>query len=91
MTRNELVNRVESFIDKHGFSPVAVRMKADTNFGLDVQTYSLWLVGTSSADETLVMGVDTYYLERFRSRERAIESRGKLNRFMGSTGKRIAG
>ena len=91
MTRIELLNRVESFIDKHGFSPVAVRMKADTNFGLDVQTYSLWLVGPHSVDDSLVMGVDTYYLERFRSKERAIESRGKLNRFLGSTGKRIVG
>lgn len=91
MTRQELLNRVEAFIDKHGFSPVAVRMNKDSNYGLDKQTYSLWLVGPSSADDTLVMGVDTYYLERFRSRERAIESRGKLNRFLGSTGKRIVG
>lgn len=71
MNKQELFDRVDAFISTHGYVPVNVRVHFDNNYGLDRQTVSLWLVGKYSADETLCMGIDTLFLKRYHSAERA--------------------
>ena len=76
----------EHFLSKVAEAPfevVGVRVWMDKNFGLDVQTYSLWLVGEHSWDESLFMGLDSRSLcVKFRSMERAIKEREKLTRWL---------
>lgn len=71
MNKQELFDRVDAFISTHGYVPVNVRVHFDKNYGLDRQAVSLWLVGKYSADETLCMGIDTLFLKRYHSAERA--------------------
>lgn len=64
------------------FNPVMVRIHYDKNYGLERQTYSLWLVGPNSNDETLVMGTDTHFLARFHSEAKAKLTAAKLNKLL---------
>ena len=81
MNRLEFTNRL---IDASlRFNPVSVRMHKDANYGLDVQTYSLWIVGERSIDETLCMASDSFALcVRFRSYDKAIKERDKMRKWM---------
>lgn len=65
------------------FDVKGIRVWKDRNYGLDTQTFSLWLVGEHSLDESLCMGVDTSALcVKFRSLERANKEKEKLTRWM---------
>lgn len=84
MNRNEFINRVIEAGTK--FNVVDVRVHKDRNYGLEVQTYSLWLVGSYSSDVSLCMGMDSYPLcVRFRSLEKANKERDKFKRWLDST------
>lgn len=75
MTKSDFLERIASV----SFKVVGVRIHHDRNYGLDKQTYSLWLVGSSSYDETLTMGADNHPLcVRFTSLERAHKEKVKL-------------
>lgn len=78
MTRLDFLYAVE----RAHFNPVMVRFHKDLNYGLERQTYSLWLVGEHSNDETLVMGTDTRFLARFHSEAKAKLTAAKLNKLL---------
>lgn len=84
MNKAELIRRV---IDCNlRFKVKKVRVHKDRNYGLDTQTYSLWMVGEHSADDTIMMGIDTMPLcVKFRSMEKANKEAEKLNRWIDST------
>lgn len=75
MTKGAFLKRLASA----SFKVVGVRIHHDRNYGLEKQTYSLWLVGSGSSDETLTMGTDNHPLcVRFTSLERAQKEKVKL-------------
>lgn len=73
MNKDTFNERLTKFEKEQGERPLKVRLNLDRNYGLDIQTYSLWLVGRSSCDESLTMGVDTLFLERFKSNKKACD------------------
>lgn len=76
-------DRFLSLVAEAPFDVVGVRLWKDRNYGLDVQTYSLWLVGEHSLDESLCMGMDTLSVcSKFRSLERANKEQEKLTRWL---------
>ncbi|BDU12137.1 hypothetical protein [Escherichia phage phiWec179] len=76
-------DRFLSLVAEAPFDVLGVRLWKDRNYGLDVQTYSLWLVGEHSLDKSLCMGVDTLPLcLKFRSLERANKEQEKLTRWL---------
>lgn len=76
-------DRFLSLVAEAPFDVAGVRLWKDRNYGLDVQTYSLWLVGEHSLDESLCMGMDTLSLcLKFRSLERANKEQEKLTRWL---------
>lgn len=63
-------DRFLSLVAEAPFDVLGVTLWKDRNYGLDVQTYSLWLVGEHSLDKSLCMGVDTLPLcLKFRTRK----------------------
>lgn len=84
MNKTELLRRVTCCNSK--FEVKRVRLHKDRNYGLDTQTYSLWLVGEHSVDEAIAMGVDVMPLcLKFRSIDKAMKERDKFNRWINST------
>lgn len=83
MNRLEFIRRV---IDCNSrFEVKRVRVNKDRNHGLDIQTYSLWLVGERSSDDTIIMGIDASPLcVRFRSIDKANKEAKKFNGWIGS-------
>ncbi|MDU6685342.1 MAG: hypothetical protein E6470_17175 [Enterobacteriaceae bacterium] len=53
------------------FKPVGIRVCKDTNYGMDKQTYSVWVCGRGSIDTTMVMGIDIYFIKRFHKEDAA--------------------
>ncbi|QHR63714.1 hypothetical protein teqhal_103 [Escherichia phage teqhal] len=53
MTKDDFLDAVEKASEK--FEVMGVRVHKDRNYGLDIQTYSLWLVGEHSLVTSLVM------------------------------------
>lgn len=53
------------------FNPVGVRACADANYGLDKQTYSVWICGRGSIDPALPTGLDLSFVGRFHKEETA--------------------
>ena len=84
MNKSELIGRV---IDCNlRFKVKRVRVNKDRNYGLDTQTYSLWLVGEHSADDTITIGIDAQPLcVKFRSIDKANKEAEKFNRWIDST------
>lgn len=84
MNKSEFIGRV---IDCNSrFEVKRVRVSKDRNHGLDIQTYSLWLVGEHSCDDTITMGVDAQpLLVKFRSIDKANKEAEKFNRWINST------
>lgn len=78
MTKLELIHSIR----KATFDVIKVRVHKDANYGLERQTYSLWLVGKNSSDDTLCIGTDTLFLQRFVSERNAILHAEKLNRWL---------
>ncbi|QWQ55893.1 hypothetical protein [Escherichia phage P479] len=81
MTKDDFLDAVEKASEQ--FEVMGVRLHKDRNYGLDVQTYSLWLVGEHSLATNLVMGVDTYpLLVKSRSMEKATKEMTKLGKWL---------
>jgi hypothetical protein len=81
MTKDDFLDAVEKANEQ--FEVMGVRVHKDKNYGLDVQTYSLWLVGEHSSEITLVMGADAYPLMvKFRSIEKATKEMTKLGNWL---------
>ncbi|QWT76807.1 hypothetical protein [Escherichia phage vB_EcoM-UFV05] len=81
MTKDDFLDAVEKASEK--FEVMGVRVHKDRNYGLDIQTYSLWLVGEHSLATNLVMSVDTYpLLVKFRSMEKATKEMIKLGKWL---------
>lgn len=83
MNKSEFIRRV---IDCNlRFQVKKVRVNKDRNYGLDIQTYSLWLVGDHSSDDTITMGIDARpLLVKFRSIDKANKESEKFNRWINS-------
>lgn len=83
MNKSEFIRRV---IDCNlMFQVKKVRVNKDRNYGLDIQTYSLWLVGERSSDDTITMGLDSRpLLVKFRSIDKANKEAEKFNVWIGS-------
>mgnify|MGYP007043719642 FL=1 len=85
-------DRFLSLVAEAPFDVLGVRLWKDRNYGLDVQTYSLWLVGEHSLDESLCMGRDSRSLcLKFRSLERANKEQEKLTRWLNENKRRVDG
>lgn len=85
-------DRFLSLVAEAPFDVLGVRLWKDRNYGLDVQTYSLWLVGEHSLDESLFMGRDSRSLcLKFRSLERANKEQEKLTRWLNENKRRVDG
>lgn len=82
MNKDTFQERLIRFEREQGERPIRVRLNLDRNYGLDLQTYSLWLVGHSSCDEALTMGVDTLFLERFKSNNKAIDCLSRYEKWL---------
>ena len=85
-------DRFLSLVAEAPFDVLGVRLWKDRNYGLDVQTYSLWLVGEHSLDESLCMGSDSRSLcLKFRSLERANKEQEKLTRWLNENKRKVDG
>lgn len=85
-------DRFLSLVAEAPFDVLGVRLWKDRNYGLDVQTYSLWLVREHSLDESLCMGRDSRSLcLKFRSLERANKEQEKLTRWLNENKRRVDG
>lgn len=84
MNMSEFIRRV---IDCNSrFEVKRVRVNKDRNHGLDIQTYSLWLVGERSSDDTISMGIDARPLcVKFRCIDKANKEAEKFNSWINST------
>ncbi|AIZ02307.1 hypothetical protein VR20_249 [Escherichia phage vB_EcoM_VR20] len=81
MTKDDFLDAVEKASEQ--FEVMGVRLHKDRNYGLDVQTYSLWLVGEHSLATNLVMGMDVHpLLVKFRSMEKATKEMTKLGKWL---------
>lgn len=81
MTKDDFLDAVEKASEQ--FEVMGVRVHKDRNYGLDTQTYSLWLVGEHSIVTTLVMGMDSQpLLVKFRSLEKATKEMTKLGKWL---------
>lgn len=82
MNKDTFNERLAKFEKEQGERPLKVRLNVDRNYGLDIQTYSLWLVGRSSFDDALIMGVDALFLERFKSNKKAIDCLSRYEKWL---------
>lgn len=81
MNKEEFTNRIIEA--SREFNVVGIRIHKDRNYGLDIQTYSLWAIGENSKDESLCMGKDNYSLcVKFRSLEKAVKIRDKFKKWL---------
>ncbi|EOE6915512.1 hypothetical protein ACKS9G_001963 [Cronobacter turicensis] len=71
-----------SRLEQLSFPPVGVRTIKDANYGLDKQTYSVWICGRGSIDPTIPVGIDLSFVGRFHKFEKAEKEAIKLNKFL---------
>lgn len=90
MNKDDFFDKIERFpsFTNRGEAK-GVRMVKATNYGLDKQIYNIWLVGSGSLDESLVIASDILIVKRYTSEERAtrdlVKFRKWFNDFVNST------
>lgn len=77
MNKDELFNRLRNL----SFKPVGVRACKDANYGLEKQSYSVWICGKGSIDPAIPTGIDISFIGRYLKEETANKAKQKYQKW----------